>query len=192
MGWDDVYTFNGVDIVPAGAMEGSKESPVREAMFDIINPAKIENCFGFVVEEKHEYWLCIPTGEEDYATTAFVYNYDLRTWVTYRFANNVTSFGYSLTSVAVTIDEAVGTIDAANYRIDSRDLLASSPNTLIGSTGGGTFEVVASETNDDGVAMDSYFDTKDFNFTNLASRNRFVQMDVSFTGSGLDIYHSVS
>ncbi len=182
LGWDDVYTFNGVQLTP---ISGS----IRTALFGSLNPAQLSRAFGVTVEEQKEYWLFLST-TGTYPDTAWVYNYELRRWTQHNYPDNMTNFGFYQVDSTVTFDNLAGTFDARTGRFDDRFFLEAAPTTLLGSNLGEVFEYDASVTEENGTIIDGFFDTKDFNFTSMTQRQRVTRIDVSYVGNGLEVWFS--
>ncbi len=181
LGWDDVYVFNGIDYEPIGGQ-------IQKELFDTMNPKAIEKCFGVIVEDQKEYWLFTPSTGSDYCDTVWVFNYDLNKWTHHFFIDYHSSFGYYEKEGELTIGDLEGTIGEQSFRFGDRTILAASPTTLLGDINGYIYEYDKLTNNDDGVAIDAWFSTKDFCFTDLMQRFRLCKMDVYFGGGGsLDV-----
>lgn len=183
LGWDDVYVFNGIDYEAVG-------SAIEEELFDDMAPGDIDKCFGVIVEDQKEYWLFVPSLNSDYCDIAWVFNYDLNSWTKYDFAavdgstNGISQYGYYEKQSNVTIGDLLGTIGEQTWKIGNRELLQTAPTTLFGDTDGYVYEYDKLVSNDDGTAIDAWFSTKDFMFTQLMERQVVLRMDVYFNGGG--------
>ncbi len=181
LGWDDVYVFNGIDYESVGG-------DIQKELFDTINPKAIEKCFGVIVEEQKEYWLFTPSTSSDYCDTVWVFNYDLNKWTKHKIVDFMSNFGYYEKSGALAIGDLVGTIGEQAWRFGDRTILEAAPITLLGDTSGYIYQYDKLTNNDDGVAIDAWFTTKDFCFGDLTQRFRLCKMDVYFGGGGsLDV-----
>lgn len=201
LGWDNVYSFNGIDVTPIGL-------PIQRELVATLNPEEINRCFAKVVEDQNEYWLFIPTGSNTYPDVAWCYNYRLRKWTKYKYSNYITMFGDYQLQATVSFNNLVGSFNGQTWRYDDRTLLLAMPITLLGNSDGYVYKYTTARRNEywastygsglygDGFysagvkAVDAYFDTKDFNFTQLMERQRIPRMDISWKGTGLDIYYS--
>lgn len=177
LGWDDVYVFNGIDYESIG-------SQIQKELFATMNPKAIAKCFGVVIEEQKEYWLFVPSSNSDYCDTAWVFNYELNKWTKHSIADYMSNFGYYEKQSQMTIGDLVGIIGAQTWRFGDRTTLESNPTTLLGDTSGYVYEYDRLVNNDDGTAIDGWFSTKDFIFTQLMQRARILRMDVYFSGGG--------
>ncbi len=186
LGWDDVYVFNGIDY------ESLTEKNVGIALINSIDPAQIGKCFGVVIEEQKEYWLFYPSVGSSFCDAAWCFNYDLNRWTRHSIADTMSMFGYFQLESSVQIQDLIGTIAQQNWRIGARTSLASMPITLFGDTDGRVYEYDPTISNDDGILINSYFDTKDFNPTLYMQQFLVTRLDVYFAGEGLDVYYSTN
>jgi hypothetical protein len=193
LGWDDVYVFNGIDYEPIG-------TPVQRRLIAQLNPEQISRSFGVVIEEQKEYWLFVPstdkshisgTGASTYPDIAWCFNYELNKWTRHTYNDFITMYGYYELESTMTIDDLVGTIDEQSWKFDDRTILAAMPTTLFGDSSGNIYEYSRSANNEDGTAIDAWFSTKDFNFTNLMQRQRILRMDIYYTGDSLTCQYSI-
>jgi hypothetical protein len=176
LGWDDVYLFNGIS-------SDSISKSIRKELFARMIPSEMTNCFGLLIEEQKEYWLC---------TTPLVwsYNYDIGRWFKHSLYNTMTAFGYYYLESAVKIGDLTDLIRNLNWRIGDRTILSEAPVTLLGDEDGYIYKYSALKNSDDGNAIDAYFDTKDFVFTKWQARQRIIRLDTYYTGPSLQIYYS--
>lgn len=184
LGWDDVYAFDGTDYISL------TEDNVGVRLINSINPEQIGKCFGVIIEEQKEYWLFYPSVGSDYCDAAWCFNYNLNKWTRHTFSDYISMYGYYQIEASITINDLVGTIKQQNWRFDDRTTLESMPTTLFGDTSGYIYEYDRTVSNDDGTAIDAYFDTKDFNPTQLMQRFWFPRLDVYYTGDSLEVWYS--
>jgi hypothetical protein len=187
LGWDDVYVFDGIDYISIG-------EDIRDELFDRMNPAQIPKAFGVVVEEQKEYWLFVASTNSDYCDMAWVFNYNLNKWTKHIVYDTtgayMSSFGYYEKQATLTIGDLVGTIGQQTWRIGDRTILAAAPTTLFADTNGNIYEYDRTLNNDNGITIDAWFSTKDFNLTQLMQRWRLLRIDAYFTGAGMDLEYS--
>ena len=190
LGRDDVYIFDGITATPLGATSGGvQSSKVRRELVEQLNYAEVGRAFSLVREQEKEYWIFIPTSGT-YPDTAFIYNYEIGSWSKYTFNNNITGYGHYKLDSSVSYDSLVGDYDSQGWRFGDRSLGAGSPNLLLGDDSGNVYQYSSLVTEEDGTTLNKQFDTKDFNFTQIGSAMRINRMDVSYTGSGMDVYYS--
>jgi hypothetical protein len=184
LGWEDVYLFDGISNRAIGQQ-------IRTELFDTLNPGQLDKCFSVVIEEQKEVWLCIPSTAGDYVDMAWCYNWELDKWTRLSFTDSFSLYGYYEKQAGRTIGDLEGTIGEQMWRIGSRSMLSAMPVTLLGDIDGYVYEYDSTEANDDGTAIDSWFSTKDFNFTQLTGRFRIVRVDTFFTGTGVTLQYSL-
>ncbi len=191
LGREDVYLFDGVALNPLGVNPDDPQSTkVRRELVEQLNFGEIDRAFAIVREQEKEYWTFVPTSGT-YPDTAYVFNYGLGSWSKFTFNNNnITGFGTFQLNSSITYDDLTGSFDAQTWRFGDRSLGANSPGLLLGDSAGGVFEHSTLVTEEDGEIMNKQFETKDFNFTQIGSAMRINRMDVSYTGSGMDVYYS--
>lgn len=190
LGRDDAYIFDGVSLNPLGANPDNPQSTkVRRELVEQTNFAQITRAFALIREQEKEYWIFVPTSGT-YPDTAFVYNYEIGSWTKFTFNDNITGHGFYQLDASVTYDDLVGSYDAQTWRYGDRSLGASSPNLLLGDDSGNVFEYSSLVTEENGTILNKQFDTKDFNFTRIGRAMRINRADISYTGSGLDLYYS--
>jgi len=183
LGRNDVYAFNGISSDSIG-------DKIHRQLISTLNPAELNRAFAVVVEEQKEYWLFVTTGSNTYPDHAWIYHYDLKTWSRSTYNDFILCYGTYTLQTSTTYNAATGTYNAATRKYNDRTLLAAAPVTVFGDSDGYVYKYDRSLNNEDGAAIDSYFDTKDFNFTKLRSQQRIGRMDISWIGSGMDIYYS--
>jgi hypothetical protein len=188
---DDVYLFDGVDVKPAGARQGRETSPIRNALFSQMNQPQIARSFGIKVEEFKEYWLFVPGPSSTYCNIAWVFDYDLETWTKFTLNDDMQSAGTHTTETTLTIGDLVGSIGSLNFRFGDRTLGASAPNILLGAQNANVYKYSDVTNDEDGSAVDAYFDTKDFEFGDLASHARASGIDVYKNGDTLKVWYSI-
>ena len=192
LGWDDIYVFDGIDYEPIG-------TPIQRRLFATLNPEEMDRCFGVVVEEQKEYWLFVPStdkshisgsGVSTYPDIAWCFNYELNKWTRHSYNDFITMYGYYEIERTQTWDDLVGSWDAQTWRWDDRTILAAAPTNLFGDSSGNVYEYSRSVKNEDGTAIDGWFSSKDFNFTQLMQRQLILRIDIYYTGQGLDVHYS--
>lgn len=182
LGRDDVYSCNGIDIEPIGAK-------IQRELFETLNPEQMNRAFAKVNEEQKEYWLFVVTGTNTYPDEAWCFHYDLRTWSRHSYADYLTCAGEYELEATRTIDDLAGSFDAQNWRYDDRRILKAAPVILFGDKDGYVYEYDRTACNDDGNAIEYYFDTKAFNFTGRQNEQRVMGIDIMGRWTGVDVYY---
>lgn len=188
---DDVYLFDGVDVKPAGARQGRNTSPIRNALFSQMEQPQISRSFGIKVEEFKEYWLFVPGPGSTYPNLVWVFDWDLEVWTKFTLNDDMQSAGAHTTETTLTIGDLEGNIGGLNFRFGDRTLGASAPNILMGGQDGNVYKYSDATNNEDGSAVDAFFDTKDFEFGNLASHDRVTGLDIYKSGDTLKVWYSI-
>jgi hypothetical protein len=185
LGWDDVYTFDGIGYEPIGGT-------IRRELFKIINIEQIARAFAIVNDDDNEYWLCLPASGKTYAYDAFVYNYEMNKWVgRWQFADAFQCANWYQKQESVTIGELSGTIGQQTWRFGDKRGFADAPVTVFADKDGYAFVYDKLVYNDDSAtAIDAWWSTKDFQFTALKSRQLILGLDVYYTGGTLAVSYS--
>jgi hypothetical protein len=183
LGWDCFYTFDSFNCKPVGRKK------VSENIIETINPAAINTIFSHVIDQ---YGLCLfflPSGASDYPDMAWCYDYNESTFYLWKFNDPITAAGYYSSTSKVTIGQLLSKIGTLNWRLGSRSLSNLAPISLLGDYNGYTYQIDYTEKNDNGVAVDAYFDTR--NFITLGQYTRLEELDVYGIGSGVYVQFSV-
>ena len=124
---------------------------------------------------------------------AWCFNYNLNVWTKHTFADYITMYGYYFLEAAMTWDDLTGSWQQQTFRWDDRTILSHAPTTLFGDKDGYVYEYDKLTNNDDGIAIDAYFDTKDFvrrDASGRVLRHRVLGIDVYYKGPSLKVYYS--
>lgn len=183
LGFDGVYTFNGFNVEDIS-------DPIRETLINALSPGLAELAHALLIEELDEYHLFIPTGNSLYPNYEFVYNYVKKCW-TKAPANNITRTGFYQKQATVTWDTAAGTWDQLSARWDDRSFLSNAPTNLYGDSSGNVFEKDYTISDENGVAVDGYFDTKDFVMEAWDSQKFWNKIEFVALGNSVDVYYSI-
>jgi hypothetical protein len=184
LGWDDFYVFDGIEAESIGRK-------IRRELFRILKTEQIARAFGVQFEDEKEYWLHVASTASDYCDIAWVLNRESGAWTRHTFSDYFTAYGHYYIEDALRIGDLTMKIRDMNWKIGDRKLLSQTPTVLFGDKDGYTYEYSATETNDNGAAIDAYFDTKDFILGGAESRMRAVRLDVYYSGGSLDVYYSL-
>lgn len=184
LGWEDIYLFDGINYEEIGG-------PIREELFQTLNPAQADRCLGAIFEDQKEYWLFVPSSTSTYCDVAWVYNYELKKWSRHELYNNVMNYGFYERQSSLTIGDLSGTIGEQTWRFGDRTILATSPTVILFDENGNSYEYNLLTNNDNGNAIDGWFSSKDFMFTGLAKRQRILRVDTYYKGTSLVLSYSV-
>ena len=183
LGWDDFYYCDGIEAEGIG-------KNVRKELFRILKTEEIGRAFGAELDDEKEYWLHVVSTTSDYPDIAWVLNRELAAWTRHAFADYFTACGYYYIEDALRIGDLTMKIRDMTWRIGDRRLLSRTPTLLFGDKDGYTYEYNAVEANDNGTAIDAWFDTKDSFLAGPDARMRVVRLDVYYTGASLEVYYS--
>lgn len=183
LGWNDVYLFNGIDVEPAG-------TKIQKELLASMNPSELKRAFALKIEAQKEYWLFLTTGTNTYPDEAWCYHYDLETWSRHTYNDFITMYGLYEVETTRKFNDLTGSFDSQSWRYDDRTTLQAAPTILFGDSSGYVYEYDTTVRDEDGTAIDGYFDTKAFNFTGQQRQQRIVHLYVMSKHSGLDVYYA--
>ena len=183
LGWDDFYMFDGIEAEAIGRK-------IRKELFRILKTEEVGRAFGVQLDDEKEYWLHVVSTASDYCDIAWVLNRESGAWTRHTFADYFTAYGHYYIEDALRIGDLTMKIRDMNWKIGDRRLLSQTPTLLFGDKDGYTYEHSPVEVNDNGDAIDAWFDTKDFILGGAEARMRAVRLDVYYSGGSLDVYYS--
>jgi hypothetical protein len=179
---DGLHLFNG-NTAPA------IESSIQDELRTTINPVYINKCWSIVCVELDEYWLGVPTGSNTEVDTVYKFNYKTRQcYKDYRL-NTTCAFTYTK-NINISWDDEVGTWDEATGRWDDTTLSALSPIIIFGDKDGNTVQRYANY-NDNGVAIDAWWESKEFEADEKGRLARWLGMRLWAKGSGITTDYSI-
>lgn len=183
LGWDDIYKFDGIEVQSIG-------KTVRKELFRYIKTAELGRCFALNLIEYKQYWLQVVSTDSDYPDIAWIASTETGRFTRYSFADCFTAYGLYYLESALLISDLTMKIRDMTWKIDDRRILSQFPTLLLGDPDGYVYESISTINNDNGTAVDGYFDTKDFHLAGADARMRVVRLDTYYTGGSLDIYYS--
>lgn len=159
LGTDDFYSFN-------GAQPQELSIPVRDTLFDSLNPGAVLRNFALRRFDTKEYISFLCTSASTTVNTVWVYNKQRQIWYPWSVGGGSVSgprsgCSHRLDDTA-TIDELVGTIDAQDWEFDTRDLESQYPAMLTGHNDGKVYLWSTQYKSDAGVAITARWTSKDF------------------------------
>jgi len=185
MGWDDIYSFRG------GTDADRIGGPIRKELFSIINPEYINRSFMVYIEETDEIRLYFPKVKSELPNEYFSLNLENYAWS--RGPRSYTGFGYFNLVNAPTWENISPQVwEHQVRRWDDATSTALSPTNLYGDQYGRIYEDNESTNDLAGVAIDGYFDTKDFVTGKGYRRTTTNWMELNFEAKGdsLKLYYS--
>ena len=188
LGWDDVYIYKG------GTGVQSIGDKVSRELFDLINPTYIHRSFVVYLDEQYEVRIYFPLIGSTTPNCYFTYSLSNGSWS--RGSRSYTGFGtYKRITGADTWD-TIGTPtttwDELIIRWDDVALEELAPLNIYGNSGGIVYKDNESVLNLAGVAIDGYWDTKDFVVGDGYRRRTTNWMSFGFeaTGNTVKVYYS--
>ncbi len=192
MGWDNVYSYRGgQEVIP---MMGEA---IRDELFSIINPTYIQRCFISYIEKEDEIRLYFPDTSNTTPNKYFAYNRRNRSWS--RGERSYIGFGYYKVISSDTWntigDNANTTYDELPHELrwDDTTIEALSPLNLYGDTVGRIQQDNESTNNLVGVAIDGFWESKDFVVDKRYRGTITNWMEFSFEtrGNNVDVSYSL-
>ena len=154
LGGDDFYGFNGLDPQKVGLQ-------IRDEVFRLLNPSRLQVCFGDVLPATTEYAAFLVSGGAQYPDHVWVFNWTRGIWYKWTVKDHRCSAIYRLDDPLV-IDELVGTIDDQNFEIDAFAIQSSYPSLMTGHQAGFVYRWSPIYRSDDGLPIDCYWTSHDF------------------------------
>lgn len=181
MGLNDFHYWNGTRVEYIGA-------PIREHVFSRVNRQKINRCFAQHVQELNEIWFFVLTSSDTWPTEVWKFNYKLNFWY-FDTCTGITSGIKWENTTTVDWDSMLGTWDQQQISWDDSAVAAAWEEIMLGTSDGYSTKLDYTTTNDRGVAVDKFFETKDF-VADEERRDysaRWLKFDIRAKGPG-DIY----
>ncbi len=179
---DGIRLFNGTTAPNIG-------DSVTDELRESINFSYVKRAWSIVVPELDEYWCGVPLGSSQVGDSLYKYNFktgvvhkDLRT-------NAISAWRYS-NSLNITWDDVATSWDSYTPRWDETSSGTDTLIPLVGDTDGLTLYRDITVNNDNGVAIDAFFETKDFEADNKGQFARWLQMEVWAKGNTVTIEYS--
>lgn len=184
---DGIHLFNGITAPLI-------ESPIQDELREEMNPAYLYKSQSVFVEELDEYWVCVPSGSDTEPQT--VYKYNWRTKQVYKdYRASLTAMAIFLNTQEDTWADRTGAWDSDTTRWSSVANLSLNPRIMFGTSAGVTSERTSSSNNDDGVAVESVWDTKDFTAEDFGVPDidrmmRWTGLELWAKGNSMTVYYS--
>ena len=183
LGLDGIRLFNGVSAPII-------EDPVTDELREGMNFEYIKRSWSLVVPELDEYWCGIPIGSSQVGDSVYKYNYktgsvhkDVRTGA-------ISAWKYS-NDLSLTWDDIAASWDSYGERWDSNSLGVNTLNPLVGDTNGQTLYRDITVNDDDDVAVDAIWETKDFEAENKGQFGRWLMMEFWAKGNAVTVDYSI-
>lgn len=186
---DGIRIFNGVT-------SQLIDSPIIDELRESMNPQYVYKSCSVLVKDLDEYWVAVPIGSQEEPQTVYKYNY--KTGQVYRDdRSELTQLCLSKRITDETWDSDSASFDSDTTRWDSVTSLALHKQVVFGFSDG-TVTMRSASSDDNGVTIDSYIDTKDFTILDVDSSQpigtllRFDGMELWALGDSISIYYSTN
>jgi hypothetical protein len=162
-GWRDEHIFMGTDDFYSwsGTQPQELSLPVRDTIFDTINPGALFRNFALVRYDTKEYISFLCTTASTTPNIAWVYNKERGIWYPWTVSTARCGCEHRLDNTQ-TIDELIGTIDEQDWEFDTRDLESQFPVMLTGHIDGKVYIWSNQYRTDNGAIISCRWTSKDF------------------------------
>lgn len=179
---DGIRIFNGITAPLVDA-------PINDEIRDSINTAYRHRAWGVLVRELDEVWLGVPIGDQTSGETVYKFNYVTRTM--YKDVRNGANCAWRAAQTdSITWDTAVGTWDEQTDRWNDTNLGGETQLVYVGDTSGRSLYHDSLSSDDDGVAVDAFWETKDFEDPTKRVC-RWLELELWASGGDLTAEYSV-
>jgi hypothetical protein len=180
---DGIRLFNGISAPLI-------QSPVTDELREGINPEYVHRSWSVIAAELDEYWVAVPIGSEEYGNTIYKYNY--RTGSCHKDTRSNISSAWKFSQVTQpTWDDMTEAWDDSIVRWDDRSLTNLFQLVILGDSAGLTYKIDSTKIDDNSVAVDAFWETKDFQSEELGRLCQWVGMDLWAKGSAVTVAYSV-
>lgn len=179
----DIFRWN-------GGVPESIGKPLKEYLFPRLDRTNIGRCFAVTMKSLSEVWFFVVISGQSWPTEVWKYNYANGRWYMDTCDNITAAIAWQRTA-SETWDDEVGTWDDALDTWDEGVSTEASEEVIVGRDDGYTLKVDKDLAEDDGVAIDSQHDTKDYYGGTPDQEERFLEFDVEMKGPGyVYLYYS--
>ena len=176
MGANDFYVWNGVRPESIGAV-------LRDEVFSRINRENIKRCFALHIQELTEVWFFVVIAGYNWPKEVWKYNYRTGYWYFDTCEELTAAIKWERVNTR-SWDDFIGTWNSAQTVWDEGTVVAKWEDIVFGNSLGYCLNLNYETTNDNGVAVEGWFITKDFTGDQLEFNKRWLQLDVWARGPG--------
>lgn len=183
---DGIHVFNGITapLIP---------SPIQDEIREQLNPAHMDKSEAIIKQEDDEVWISLPLGSQTNPETIYKYNYRLNE-IYKDERSNLTAMGLFLSTNDISWDDAVGTWDEQTAAWDDNVLSDAHLVVILGDSTGVSTKV-STGSNDNGSAVESQIETKDFTSQDFGDPDfgsfvRWSMLETWAKGTNLKIEYS--
>lgn len=179
---DGIRLFNGTSSILIS-------SPVTDELRQSINYAYTELAWSLLVEEFNEVWIGVAVGSQTTPDTIYKYNYITGTCHKDYRPNTISAWLFDNVA-SLTWDEIATSWDSSGLRWDDNSLGTDVPVTMFGGTDGNTTYKDVTVNNDNTVAINASWESKDFESDTKGQICRWQLMEMWAKGNTLDVDYS--
>lgn len=186
--WEDIFLWDGTNSTSICTEK------IKTEFFATIDPNNFLRAFSLIEEEVNEWHIFAPSSGQEACDLEWIYNYDKGTWFRANRTTQVTSAGWYVFDTAVGIEDLVGTIDQQTWRLGDRTVSGILAINILATVNAELFKVDYNISEDDGVAVESYLDTKDFTFTDDKEsriRGNIGRFFIEGAGTSVSLFTSI-
>jgi hypothetical protein len=177
---DGIHLFNGVSAPLI-------DSPIMDELRESMNSEQIYKCWSVVVNDKNEYWVGIPCGDQEEPETVYKYNYALG--VCHKdIRAGITAVSKYTSGAQGTWANQVGTWAQATGQWDDTGTTKLFKTVIFGSSTG-ISSSQADTANDIDVAIDSVWESKDYQ-DEIGRMCRWLEMQLWAKGNSVKVEYS--
>ncbi len=165
------------------------QSPVVSELRESINSEYVHKCHSVIVKELDEYWCFIPIGSQTTPDTVYKYNYVTGKLHKDTYSSMTCSWLYTAVS-ALTWEGIATAWDSYTMRWDDTSLSKLSEVVILSSNAGLTYQRDTSVNSDNSVAIDAFWETKDFTADEADRFVRWLGLNVEAKGNTVKIAYS--
>jgi len=184
---DGIHLFNGVTAPLI-------DSPIQDEIREEMNPTYAYKSQGVFVKELDEYWCCIPIGSDTEPAT--IYKYNWRTRQIYKdYRTNLSAIGAFINSNDLSWNDMTFSWDSATIIWNSNVNQSLNPVIIFGDSSGNSTSRTPTSRDDDGDAVESVWDTKDFGgedfgVADIDAIMRWKGLEIWAKGNTMQVYYS--
>ena len=179
---DGIRLFNGAssEVVPA---------PMNDEIRETLNFQYVKYSWSLVVPELDEYWVGVPVGSSQVGDTVYKFNYKTGAAHKDKRSNVISAWNY-VNAVVLTWNDIAVSWDSYPERWDSNASGISTFIPLFGDTAGYTTDRDTTVNNDNAVAIDAFWESKDFEADEKGRLARWMQSEIWALGNGVTVDYS--
>jgi len=179
---DGIRVFNGISAPLI-------ESPITDELREGVNPEYVHKCWSIVVPELDEYWVGVPIGSQTTGDTVYKYNYITKT-VHKDTRSNITAAWKYTQVTQLSWDDITTAWDAYTGRWDDTTLAKLFPLVMLADNTGYTYKRDVGVNDDNSVAVDAFWESKDFTSEEQGRFCQWVGMELWAKGSAVTVDYS--